>query len=98
MGKREITVIRKKTLLNSSVQWKVYIDNRYCDDIRGGEAKKYYVDENSHTLVVDFEDPNVAGVDRVTIPEGNEACVYHVSLGSAFIKGAFRSCINIKKM
>lgn len=39
MKDREITIFRKKTLLNNSHSWQIYIDDCFCDNIYGGEEK-----------------------------------------------------------
>ncbi len=85
-------------MLNNSHSWQIYIDDCFCDNIYGGEAKKYDINENSHTLCVKFSDPHIARVDKVEIAEGSDSCVFHVSLGTIFIDGTFKSCIKIKRL
>lgn len=98
MQEREITVMRKKTLLNNSTDWYIQIDGQDYDIIHGGNVKKIRLDENRHTLLVYANDPNIGKVDKVLIPEGNGECVFHVALSTAFMGNAFKSYIKIKQL
>ena len=95
---REITVMRKKTLLNNGTDWYIQIDGKDYDIIHGGEAKKIHLDENRHTLLVYMNDPNIGKVDKVSIPEGNGEYVFHVALSTALVGNAFKSYIKIKQL
>lgn len=98
MIKREITVMRKKTLLNNATDWFIQIDGEDYGIIHGGEVKKIHLDENRHTLLVYANDPNIGRVDKKIIPEGNEEYVYHVSLTAALMGNAFKGWIKIKQL
>ena len=98
MLEREITVMRKKTLLNNATDWYIQIDGRDYEIIHGGEAKKIRLDKSRHTLSVYANDPNIGRVDEVLIPEGNEEYVFHVGLSVALMGNAFKSCIKIKQL
>ena len=95
---REITVIRKKTLLNNYTDWYIQIDGQDYWVIHGGEVKKISLDEKRHTLLVHANDPNIGRVDEVLVPEGNGDYVFHVSLSTALMGNAFKSCIKIKQL
>ena len=45
MLEREITVMRKKTLLNNATDWYIQIDGQDYEIIHGGEVKKIILDE-----------------------------------------------------
>ena len=98
MGKRQITIIRKKTLLNNSTNWYIQIDGEDYDIIHGGEVKKIYLDENIHTLLVYANDTNIGKVDKVLISEGKNDYEYLVSLSATLVKNSFKSCIKIKQL
>lgn len=98
MKEREITVMRKKTLLNNGIDWYIQIDGQDYEVIHGGDVKKIPLDENKHTLLVYANDPNIGKVDSVSIPEGNGKYVFHVSLSTTFMGNAFKSCIKIKQI
>lgn len=95
---REITVMRKKTLLNNSTDWYIKIDGQNYEIIHGGEVKKIRLDEKKHVLLIYANDPNIGKVDEVLIPEGNDSYVFHVSLSTAFIENAFKNYIKIKQI
>lgn len=95
---REITVMRKKTLLNNTSNWYIQIDGQDYEIIHGGEVKKIRIDENSHTLLVYANDPNIGKVDKIVIPEGNGDYVFHVALSTALMGNAFKSYIKIKQL
>lgn len=98
MAEREITIIRKKTLLNNSIRWNILIDDEVCDNICGGEIKKFNLDSSSHTLSIHFNDPNIGRVDKVQIPKGNMDFTFHISLSSALMGNTFKSYIKIKQL
>lgn len=98
MLEREITIMRKKTLLNNARDWYIQIDGQDCEIIHGGDVKKIRVDKNRHTLLVHADDPNIGKVDKVLIPEGNGDYVFHVALSTALIGSAFKSYIKIKQL
>lgn len=95
---REITVMRKKTLLNNSTDWYIQIDGQDYEIVHGGEVKKICLNENRHALLVYANDPNIGRVDEVLIPEGNDDYVFHVELSTALMGNAFKSCIIIKQL
>lgn len=95
---REITVMRKKTLLNNSSNWYIQVDGQDYEIIHGGEVKKIHLNANSHTLLVYANDPNIGKVDKVVIPKGNSDYVFHVSLSTALMGNAFKSYIKIKQL
>lgn len=98
MQEREITVMRKKTLLNNATDWYIQIDGQDYEIIHGGDVKKIHLDENRHTLLVYANDPNIGKVDKVLIPEGNGDYVFHVALSTALMGNAFKSYIKIKQL
>lgn len=98
MLEREITVMRKKTLLNNASDWYIQIDGRDYGIIHGGEVKKIRLDKSRHTLSVYANDPNIGRVDEVLIPEGNDDYVFHAALSTALMGNAFKSCIKIKQL
>lgn len=98
MLEREITIMRKKTLLNNATDWYIQIDGRDYGIIHGGEVKKIRLDANRHTLLVYANDPNIGRVDEILIPEGNGDYVFHAALSTALMGNAFKSCIKIKQL
>lgn len=98
MLEKEITVMRKKTLLNNATDWYIQIDGRDYEIIHGGEAKKIRLDKSRHTLSVYANNPNIGRVDEVLIPEGNDDYVFHAALSTALMGSAFKSCIKIKQL
>ena len=95
---KEITIIRRKTLLNNRRDWYIYLDDREYDVIHGGEVKKIYLDKNKHTISIRANDPNIGKVDRVLIPEGEGKYVFHISLSVTMIGNAFKNYIRIKQL
>ncbi len=98
MLEREITVMRKKTLLNNATDWYIQIDGQDYEIIHGGEVKKIHLDENRHTLLVYTNDSNIGKVDKILIPEGSSNYVFHVALSVAFMGNAFKNYIKIKQL
>ena len=49
MREREITVMRKKTLLNNDTNWYIQIDGQDYEIIHGGEVKKIILDEKERS-------------------------------------------------
>lgn len=98
MREREITVMRKKMLLNNDTNWYIQIDGQDYEIIHGGEVKKIILDEKEHAFLVYANDPNIGRLEEVLIPEGNEEYVFHVGLSVALMGNAFKSCIKIKQL
>lgn len=95
---RTIALMRKKTLLNNKRAWDVILDGKKFGIIYGGETRKIVVDEGNHTISVQTNDKNVGKFDEIFIPEGNQNCVFQVSLGNTMVGNSIMNCIKMKEL
>lgn len=95
---RTITLMRKKTLLNNKWAWDVVLDGKNFGVICGGQTRKIIVDENSHTISVQTHNEKVGKFDEFFIPQGNESCVFQVSLGTTMVGNTIMNRIKLKEL